>query len=394
LLADHVTGDEARELEKEADRIEVTVTYAAMEEEIDAAMAIREEHRAECQPMMADTGAAMEQVLELAAEARFDALRISVDELQGAFEVVGYPPVDALGLTEEGMDVIFKASMHLVGDEEDRLTRSRQLLIALPEYVAAGRYCDAWLLRYSAYRMTVHPEESNPFMFGLVTLAFEAWGEKNKLEMESLFEALGVDPVKLAPGDPEHRLASVKELVSDAESRKRVERFFEARPEFRAMAEKEVWELDSQACALLEREDVGCILPSPDEVVQWVEELMERTHSFRESARSRLERDEVLGEVLAAEAQEVFIEVVREMTEALYTPERVAQLIEDLKAYRRTLQAAGEEEAARRAKGALILTAVGMRPADSAFMAGTCHSAMRRRMRALAEERASAEGWG
>ena len=92
---------------------------------------------------------------------------------------------------------------------------------------------------------------------------------------------------------------------------------------------------------------------------------------------------------LAAEAQRVLIEVVREMTEALYTPERVEQLIEDLKAYRRTLQEAGEEEAARRAKGALMLTAVGMRPADSAFMAGTCYSALRRIMSAPTEEGAS-----
>jgi hypothetical protein len=151
------------------------------------------------------------------------------------------------------------------------------------------------------------------------------------------------------------------------------------------MAEKEFLELDRRACALLEREDVERILPSSDEVAPWVEVLMERTQSFREDMRTRLERGEVPDEEMA-EARGVVIEVAREMAEALYTPRRVEALIEDLKAYRETLEAAGEAEAAQKAEAALMVTAVSTRPADSVFMTAVCHVGLREMVRAVAEE--------
>lgn len=83
-------------------------------------------------------------------------------DVHRAFEEVGYPSRFKQMPNDEDMEILVQATVHLAGDEDDRVRVARQLMMALPEYVAAGRYLDAWIIRYSAYRMVEVPQESSP----------------------------------------------------------------------------------------------------------------------------------------------------------------------------------------------------------------------------------------
>jgi hypothetical protein len=55
--------------------------YAAMEDEITAAMETLEEHRGDFKRMMADPASAIERALDLCEEERFDDIRFTADDL-------------------------------------------------------------------------------------------------------------------------------------------------------------------------------------------------------------------------------------------------------------------------------------------------------------------------
>ena len=374
-----MSAAEAEELERQADEIESMAAYAVMQDEILDAMETLEEHGGDFERMMAHPASAIERALHLCEEDRFDDLRFTADDLGRAFEVVGYPAPGAHGMTDRDLDIITEAAVYLAGDEEDRLTRSRRLLMALPAYVAAGRYRDAWLLQHSAYRMVKEPEESEPFTFAMVTLALEAWGDRMRAHREALFAELGVEVLPPTSDNLEKAMAMAEGLAADPAAVARLERFYEAHPEVQTMMQDQLLELEREAASLLERRDARRILPSPDETAPWLETFVERTAHLQAQARS------APGVELAQEAQEIMGAVLREMVTAVYTPERIEELAAELKAYRRDLKAAGEHEAAQQAESALMVTATGMDPEQSGFLFATCYASLRLALRILAE---------
>jgi hypothetical protein len=60
------------------------------------------------------------------------------------------------------MKTVVAATVHLVGDEEERFRLAKRLLMTLPEYVDARRWRDAWLIQHSAFRLIEVSEEGSP----------------------------------------------------------------------------------------------------------------------------------------------------------------------------------------------------------------------------------------
>jgi hypothetical protein len=213
----------------------------------------------------------------------------------------------------------------------------------------------------------------------MVTLALEAWGARLGTEREALFAELGVEALQSTSDMLEKGMAMVEGLAADPAAVARLERFYEAHPEMQAMAQEQLIELEREAADLLEREDARRILPSPDETAPWLEAFVERTAHLQARARS------APGVELPQEAQEIMEAVLREMAAAVYTPERIRELVAELKAYRRDLKAAGEHEAAQQAESALMVTATGMDPEQSGFLFATCYATLRLALKTLAE---------
>jgi hypothetical protein len=372
--------------------LEESVSYQAMYGEIEAAALTLEEHREMYDEFMADPPAAMERAMNLFSEERFASMRYTADDLQRAFEHVRYFPPIGKEPSERGMKKIAAATLYLAGDRENRQRLVRQLMMALPEYVEAGRYRDGWLIQHSAYLMAERAKESNPFLFVMFQLAFEEWEDRVVEEQKALMRELGIDPSALK-GVETHKLEALFEQIkADPAKQARLEAFYETHPEFSDRATAEFLELERKSLKLLERDDAERLFLSAEEVGPWLPVVQEQLDRLVGPVREALARGEEPDRKAVGAMQRRVVELTREMAEAIFTPERTDELVADLKDYQRSLGEAGERQEAKWAYAALASVRADASPADKPFLSALCFASLRRAMEAAraadAEERA------
>jgi hypothetical protein len=105
--------------------------------------------------------------------------------------------------------------------------------------------------------------------------------------------------------------------------------------------------------------------------------LMERmgplVAQVREAAERGVQPDPEIVQVMRVGT----VDVTREMAPAVYTAERIDQLVADLEDYRRRLDEAGESEAAAWAHGAQMSLEWDVPPADNRFLLALCFTSLR-----------------
>jgi hypothetical protein len=386
-LMPHLPDDEAQELQERLGKAEEIAAYSAMSDEIEAAGQILEAHHAEFEELMSDSATAMDQAFQLFSEERFASMRFTPEDVHRAFEAVGYISQFPREDREKDMETLIAATQYLVDDVERRFDLARQLLMALPEYVAAGRYLDGWLIQYSAYRMTEVPDEINPFLFAMFVLAFEEWTQQMEEQRESLMRELGLDRAKVAQMDAEEIEALFKAQIADPEKRSWLEAYYEDHPILRDTAQAEVWDLERETVQLLGRDDARRLYLSPEEVAPWVPVLLERLRPVEGQAREAAARGNWAEAGLLDEMGRITVEVAREMASVVFTPQRVDQLKADLKDYGRDLEGRQERKAARLARAAgLLLGREGITLGEHPLLAGICFASLHARMVDLGEE--------
>ena len=381
----NLSEEKARELEEQAGRLEELVAYQAMSDEIEAASEALEKHRAEFEAMMADVGSAMDRAHRLFSRKRFAPLRYSVDDLERAFEAVGYPAQVGGELDEMDMKTVIAATVQLAGDEEQQFRLAQRLLMTLPEYVDARRWRDAWLIQYSAFRLTEVGGESNPFMFVMFQLAYEEWVRRRIDEQEALLKELGIDRSAFQKRSVADLLALARNVMKDPKKKARMEAFYEAhRAEYEG-AEARFLQLEDEAVELLERGDAESLLLSVEEVGPWLPRLVERVGPMIEAMREAMSAGREADPAVQERVRDVFVAVIEEMVPEIYTQERVDQLGEELEDTRRRLIEAGEGEAARWADGALLALHRDVPLADNRFLKVHCYASLRAVFRMAAE---------
>jgi uncharacterized protein YecA (UPF0149 family) len=387
-LLRQVPEDEARDLLQQVDDLESMAGYLAMKDEIDAARKILEEHRADFEDMMRNPEVSIRRAKRLFSEEPFADLRFTVDELERAFETVGYPS-SWQGFSDEDMKILVDATVHLAGDEEDRVQLARQLLVTMPEYVDKGRYLDAWLIQYSAFRLTEVPEESNPFMFVMVELALEALWDEMERKQEDLVHELGIDPSALEGSSMEEIEERLRQAITDPRREAQMEAFYAAHPDLREQATADFVRLEREALKLLERDDVERLLLSPEEAAPWLPVLMERSGPAIAQLQEAAERGERSAAETLRATRESIVEMTQEMASEVFTPERIERLENELRDYRRSLEAAGEEEAAMWIHGVLAVLWSNIPPAQSGFLCGLCFASLRGALAAASDQEGS-----
>jgi hypothetical protein len=383
----HLPNDETQELRERLEKAEEIAAYNAMSDEIEVAGHILEAHHAEFKKLMSDSATAMDQAFQLFSEERFASMRFSPEDIHRAFKAVGYPSQFPREGREKDMETLFAATQYLVDDMERRFDLARQLLMALPEYVAAGRYLDGWLIQYSAYRMTEVPDESNPFLFAMFNLAFEEWAHRVEEQRESLMRELGLDKARIADMDAEETEALFKAQIADPEKRGLLETYYENHPMLRDTAQAEVWDLERETVLLLERNDARRLYLSPEEVTPWLPVLLERLRPVEGQARDAAARGNWAESNVLDEMGRITAEIAQEMASAVFIPQRIDKLKVDMKDYGRDLEGRQEQEAARLARAAgMILEREGIAPEENPLLVGICFASLRARMIDLGEE--------
>lgn len=378
-----VPGEEARALEEEGHKLERMAARLAARAEVDAAMKTLEAHKDVFDELRADP-AVMERAMRLFSEDCFADLRFSIDELEEAFGVVGYPAPGPRGFGDAEMEILMKAAVHLAGDEEAQADAAWVVLQQLPEIVAAGRFKDGWLIQHSAHRLVTKPSEPNALMFAMVVQAFEAWEREMMEKQESMIEELGIDPSTLRETSVDELRELAQEVARHPRKRARMEQFFAEDPVLQSQAEREWERLWQDAVNLMKRADAQCLLLSPGEVEPWLIDLAEHLEGVRGRFGASAEAGERLDQEAIDLMRERIADLTAEMSAAIYDSERIDELRESLRAYARRLDDAGDEEAARWAESASMLIEGDLPPHESPFLRWTCHASLREAIRAAA----------
>jgi hypothetical protein len=378
-----------QELAQLLELAEEVSAYEAMQDEIEAASLALEEYRAEFIAAMQDDPQAMaERSHALFSEERFARWRWNAADVHRAFEAVGYPSWFETGEMERAESMV-AAILHLA-DHDLRMRLARHLTMLLPEYVAQQRPLDAWLIQFSGFQMIEAPDSSNPFFFEMFQFGYGEWADQIADQRTAAMRLFGLDPAKVIDGEMDTTGFEdwVQERIADPDTRARLEAYLDEHPMLHEKAQAEALELGNRSFLLLEREDASPLFLSPEEVEPWLEPLWDRLRPLEALAVQAVGEGRVDDPQLHQEMRQLLVEISREMATSVFTPERMEQLAETLRAYRKKLQDAGEKQAALYAQGGLLELEHEPNPADNRLLIGICLVSLRAAFREASEQAA------
>jgi len=364
--------------------------YSALSGEIQAAAEVLQAHRGEFEALTRDAEAVSRRARELFAEQDFAPLFFTIEDVQRAFENVGYPsrrPHEAQQASERLL-----AAMLFLADHEYRVRATVRLMTLLPKYVAAGRYFDAWLIQFNALWTLQAPQESNPLLGELFYQGLVQWAETLDAQQQAAMGEVGIDRARLAGMGLDEAEAWLTEQMADPGKTARLGAYLAAHPMMRAQAEAELAELEDGALRLFDRDDADALYLSQEEVEPWLPVLVDRVQPCFAQIERGLKRGEAPDEATREKSAELLFQVAREMAQAIFTPERIRRLLADLRDYCRRLHQAGEREACAYAQAAVMALQRDQDPAENPLLLAICYTSLRSLLHAAAERgRADAE---
>jgi hypothetical protein len=167
------TGDKKQQEEAERllARSAPLMAYLSRKLEIQAATQALLPHQQEFANFVNDIAAYQDRVEWLFAEDRFAPLRFTPGDLQRAFDHAGSP----LTVPKEKLVGHLREVILHLAHKEYRTSASINLLVGLPEYVAAGRYMDGCLVLSCARMTTEDHKTTNPFLWQMFVHSYQAW---------------------------------------------------------------------------------------------------------------------------------------------------------------------------------------------------------------------------
>jgi hypothetical protein len=303
-------------------------------------------------------------------------------DVQRAFDHVGHP--ETLSSDEQTVEVLRAAILH-AADKERRGRLTRSLLLHLPEFVAAGRYLEAWLVQSSAVATAERHDESNAFLFHMFSYGYDAWAAEKRAKDESLLRKLGLNPDSLRAMSLDELDSWLRSLGSDAAKAGALEAFFRENPRLREESVANLQALARNSAKLLERQDSRFLHLPNEEVQPWLTLLNER------ASQQGLLSGTSGGAASEERARKIFVELalplLREMADSIFTRDRILQLAGDLRKYRSERFSAGDRATAGLAMGAINYLEREDSPGENTFLINLCWVSLESAIRATVAEK-------
>ncbi len=373
----------AREREKFGELLlqaQPVLEYMAHQAEIEAAGKALEAHRSEFEKLLADEDRFLPLAQSLFSEECFAPLRFSASDVQNAFAHVGYPAMTSPD--DQTVETLRAAILH-VANKERRSDLSMRLLLRLPEFVAAGRYFEAWLVQSAAYETAENGDKSNMFLFQMFSYGYDAWAADKRAKDESLLRELGLDPDALPSMSLDDLDSWMQSQTSDPANTRAMEEFFRKNPHLREESVANLEAMERNSPKLLEREESRFLHLPVEEVQPWLALFNER------ASQGGFPSDTPSKESARKYFDEVALPLMREMAASIFTPERIRQLIADLKKYRSDLFAAGDKASASQVMGAINYLMREDSPGDNTFLLTLCWKSLDSAIRVTTAEAAA-----
>ncbi len=362
-FAEHDPAGDRKEFCELLSKTEPVIEYLAHQSEIEAATASLEAHRSEFEKVALDEARYVALAHSLFSEECFAPLRFSVPDIQNAFENVGYPAM--ISPDDRTVQTLRAAILHLA-DKRRRSELSMRLLLRLPEFVAAGRYPEAWLIQSAALQTTEDGDESNAFLFEMFSYGYDAWAADRQAKDASLLREVGLDLDALKSMSLDELDSWMHSQGSDAANVRAMEEFFQKNPHVREESIANLQAMERNAPKLLEREDARFLFLRAEEIQPWLTRFNERLAERGFAAETPSEES----------AHKLFNELVlplmREMAVAIFTPQRIRQLIAALRNYRSGLFPAEDKTTAGQVMGAINYLEREDSPGENSFLVTLC----------------------
>jgi len=370
-LAGKFPDDGGGEFTQTLGLLESLADYQARLPEIEAAGAKLEAYRAEFEALLRNETEAMECAHRLFAEERFARCRLRASDVQRAFATVGYPGT----LAGQRLLEVLRKTILFLGDKDRRQAFSLQLALALPDYVADGRYLDGWLIQQSAVLMQEEPDEPNPFLYEMFQHGLMEWEAERHRQDATMLATMGLDPEKLRGRTAEEVEQVLNEIYADPAKQKEIEAHLESHPELRGALEADCINANDLMVELLDSDDAAALLPNDEETLPWLLEFQQRVLANPQLAKMLdggpppANANHVLGEIMKS--------VSHDMAAAVFTPARVAQLKVQLCELVDRHRAAGNDIARTRAQAAHLVLLREGDAADNQLLFSICWTALR-----------------
>lgn len=366
-------------------KTESILEYLERRAEIEAAGAELEAHRSEFEKLTADADRYLALAQAVFAEECFAPLRFTASDVQRAFDHVGYPAT--LSPDKRTAEILLAAILH-VADKERRSKLAMSLLLRLPEFVAAGRHVQGWLVQCSALETTEYHDESNAFLFQMFSYGYDAWAADKRAKDESLLRELGFNPGSLRTMSVDEIDSWIQSQKSDPAKASALEAFFRENPHLREESVANLEALERNSTTLLERQDSRFLYLPNVEIQPWLTLLNERANQqgFFSDTSGSVASEERVRQMFG----ELALPLLREMADSIFTRDRILQLVADLRKYRRERFAAGDRATAGHAMGAIIYLEREDSPGQNTFLISLCWASLNSAIKETEAENAHA----
>lgn len=372
---------ERAELDEILAQSQPLLDYLEHQEEIESASTALEPHREEFERLADDRDAYMARIRVLFDEEAFAPLRFTAADVRRAFEKVGYTPGSAPS-DDVFVEKLRAAILHLA-DKDRRSQLAMKLLLLMPQYVAAGRHSDGWLIQHCAHLTTEAGGESNPFLFQMFSHGYDAWMSELTAKDNALFQEIGLEPARLRSMSMEEIDEWFQAQTADPDRKAKMEALLTANPDQRAAAIAGLERMERDSIKLLEREDAREFLLTQAEIEPSLPELLKRFQALQKSS-PHLFSGSPPEETVSRAVSEAIWPAFGEMAQSIFTPERIQQLVTRLKEYRNERYASGDKIAASYAIGALNSLQQEDDPAHNYFLIALCYFSFSAHMKAMA----------
>lgn len=355
--------------------------YYERRNEIEAAARKLEEYRDEFAEIANDTKAHLDLARTLFAEEPFVPLWFTAADIRRAFDRVGY-----LSHTIDDPRTVetLKAALLFLADTGRRTELATKLMLQLPAYVAAGRHMDGWLIEQCACATMDAHTGSNPFLFEMFSHGFDAWQDEKRAEVQAVLRRTGVDPKHLDSMSVEEVEAWIQAQRADPAATARLEAIVKRDPSRNAQTIADLERMEEEAAKLLEREDARGLLLSREEVDPWVTALLGYLREAVE-AESEPAGDRPPQGIDTEMLSKALWRVNDEMAKPVFTPERIQQLLAQLRKYRDGLIAAGDKRGAVCLTGSMLTLEREIDPAHNPLLSALSFLSLREAIGAVAE---------
>lgn len=360
--------------------------YAEMESrwpQVAAAEEALEAHRAEYEKLTEHPSEFILRAEKLFAEEPFADMRFRAADIQRAFESVGFPTIQ---LTDKKFAAKVEKAIRFLLDDEQRKRLAHRLLCILPDYVAAGRYLDGWMIWHSAdVIVETRRGAVGPFLLAMFMQGLREWELQRDQDQLAMFKEVGLSLDEIRKMGYDGVEAWMRDLMSKPETTAALERFFEARPQLRAMSQEQCHASEEDSIRLLKRREARVLLLTPAEVEPWLKVLEQRFSELPRELTSRLESQSQPSRKDRNTLADVVYSVAAEMAHAVCTPTRLDLLESQLHELRRGLASEGDENALFGIHGALIAVRSETAAEENPFLVSLCWMSLRTRMYAQDE---------